>query len=302
MKKYKSSIVSIFLLSPVATSQDSIEGALRDLDPMYYLVGILAIFLIVLLIAIYKVVMNLIEQMRYNLYRDQGRLDEYLELQKSSATSWDKITDSWTKAVPIEEEESIDMHHDYDGIRELDNQLPPWWVAMFYGTIAFAIFYVLYYSVGSGLSSQEEYIAEVEQAEIEKAAFLAKSASMVDENSVIMLEDAALLAEGKKIFVSNCAACHLEHGGGNEGSVGPNLTDEYWLHGGDIKSVFSTIKYGVPTKGMISWQAQIKPYDMQKVASYILSLQGSNPAGAKAPQGDKYIPPAVEQTDSLSTL
>ncbi|MGA0233687.1 MAG: c-type cytochrome, partial [Saprospiraceae bacterium] len=118
----------------------------------------------------------------------------------------------------------------------------------------------------------------------------AKQANLVDETNVSLLTDEESLAGGKEIFTTLCAACHLDHGGGALNSVGPNLTDKYWLHGGSIVDVFSTIKYGVPDKGMISWRTQIRPADMQKVASYVLSLQGTNPLGAKEAQGELYEP------------
>lgn len=190
----------------------------------------------------------------------------------------------WEDVVPVEREGEIMFSHSYDGIRELDNRLPPWWVNMFFITIVFAFGYMYYYHFGgSGPSSAEEYKTEMEVAKKKIALALAGKADAVDENSVTALTDAGALGEGELIFKNTCAACHGQHG---EGMVGPNLTDEYWLHGGGIKNVFHTIKYGVPEKGMISWQSQLKPSDIQKVASYILTLKGTNPANPKAPQGE----------------
>lgn len=123
----------------------------------------------------------------------------------------------------------------------------------------------------------------------------------VDENSVVVLTDAGAIAAGKGIYDGNCASCH---GVAGEGLVGPNLTDAYWLHGGGIKNVFKTIKYGVPAKGMIAWQNQLNPEAIQKVSSYIVTMQGSNPANAKAPQGEIWNEAASPQdstkVDSLS--
>jgi cytochrome c oxidase cbb3-type subunit III len=184
--------------------------------------------------------------------------------------------------VPIERENEIMLDHDYDGIKELDNNLPPWWVYMFYGTIAFGIFYIWFYHFnGTGKLQEDEY--KMELAEAEDLAKL--QANKVDENSVKMLTDKTQLESGSAIYQKNCAACHGKLG---EGGVGPNFTDEYWIHGGDIKSVFKTIKYGVPAKGMIPWQAQLGPSQMQEVASYIKTLKGTNPPNGKAPQGDVY--------------
>ena len=187
-----------------------------------------------------------------------------------------------TKAVPIELEHEIMLDHDYDGIRELDNNLPPWWVYLFYGTIAFSIFYIWFYHFnGTGKLQEDEY--KMELVEAEELAKL--QANKVDENSVELLTGKTQLENGSAIFQKNCAACHGKLG---EGGVGPNLTDNYWLHGGDIKSMFKTIKYGVPAKGMIPWQAQLSPSQMQEVASYIKTLKGTNPPNRKAPQGDVF--------------
>lgn len=192
----------------------------------------------------------------------------------------------WKDAVPIEREADIMMHHDYDGIRELDNSLPPWWVNLFYITIVFAGIYMYYYHWGgSGPSSKQEYEQQVEVAAQAKAVALSRMANAVDESNVTVVTEASRVSEGELIYKSSCAACHGQLG---EGGVGPNMTDEYWLHGGGIKNVFKTIKYGVPEKGMIAWAAQLNPAAMQNVASYILTLQGTNPPNGKAPQGEAW--------------
>lgn len=188
-------------------------------------------------------------------------------------------------ATPLENEKEILLEHDFDGIRELGNPVPPWFNFMFYGTIIFAIVYMFYYHVAGGPSSLDEYKAEMEAAELHRE-ILIKSGVFVNEENVTYLTDAGALASGKEIYVKNCASCH---GNAGEGLVGPNLTDEYWIHGGGIKNVFKTIKYGVPAKGMISWENQLGPKKMQEVASYILSLKGTNPPNAKGPEGEKYI-------------
>lgn len=192
-----------------------------------------------------------------------------------------------TNVVPVEKEHDIMLDHNYDGIRELDNSLPPWWLAIFYFTVAITPVYIWYNHYSDYAKSQNElYEIEVEKAEEAVKKYLAKQADQVDENTVIALNDAGEINLGKSMYDVNCAACHGQSG---EGGLGPNLTDEYWLHGGGIKEVFTTIKYGVPEKGMISWKAQLRSSDMQKVASYILSLQGTEPPNAKEPQGDLWI-------------
>lgn len=212
--------------------------------------------------------------------------------------NWSSIERTLTDAVPVEEEAAIDMGHDYDGIRELDNNLPPWWKYGFYLTIVFAVVYLWYYHVSSDWSSRQEYEMEMAEAAVQKEAYLAQVSNLVDESNVVFLADASDLAAGKEIYDVNCLACHGPQG---EGGVGPNLTDPYWIHGGGIEDVFSVIKYGVPAKGMISWQAQLKPAQMQQVASYILTMQGTNPPNGKEPQGELYTPAEEDSPAADST-
>ncbi|NJL13402.1 MAG: c-type cytochrome [Microscillaceae bacterium] len=192
-----------------------------------------------------------------------------------------------TKAVAIEEEESILLDHNYDGIRELDNHLPPWWVYLFYGTVAFAILYMLNYHVLEiSPLSVKEYDNAMTQAAVEVAEYKKLHAKNIDETNVAFVkEDKAALENGKVLFEKNCVACH---GQNLEGGTGPNLTDEAWIHGGGIQAVFKTIKYGVSKKGMIAWEKKLKPDEMQNIASYILTKQGTKPANAKEAEGDKY--------------
>ncbi|MBL7690905.1 MAG: c-type cytochrome [Flavipsychrobacter sp.] len=199
--------------------------------------------------------------------------------------SW--FWDNFNKAVAIEKEKDIMLDHDYDGIHELDNSLPPWWLYGFYLTIFVGVIYIYrYHFSGDGMSQEEEYVAEMQKGEEDKAAYLAKSANNVDENTVVYLSEAADLAAGKEIYVQACAACHLADGGG---TVGPNLTDDYWLHGGSVKDIFKSIKYGWQEKGMKSWKDDYSPKQIQQLTSFVKSLKGTKPAVAKAPQGDLYI-------------
>jgi cytochrome c oxidase cbb3-type subunit 3 len=212
----------------------------------------------------------------------------------------DDILTKLTRTVKVEKEQDILMHHEYDGIRELDNVLPPWWLWLFYGTIIWSVVYIFNVHIsGIWLHQADEYEQEMAQAKADVEAYLAKAAASVDENTVTTMADAGALAAGQSTFVTYCKACHGENGEGN--AVGPNLTDAYWLHGGGIKEVFTTIKYGVVEKGMQSWKKDLKPAEIQQVASYILSLQGSNPANAKAPEGDLWKGDATAPTDSTAT-
>ena len=203
----------------------------------------------------------------------------------------------WEDPVPIEKEADIMLQHAHDGIYELDNRLPPWWINMFFITIVWAVGYMYYYHWGgNGLSQKEEYQEEVETAKKQIAIALAGKASSVDESNVTVVSESSLVAEGELIYKNSCAACHGQLG---EGGVGPNFTDDYWIHGGGIKDLFKTIKYGVPEKGMISWQSQLKPGDMQNVASYILSLRGTNPPNQKEAQGTLWTGDAAPDTSAV---
>lgn len=205
-----------------------------------------------------------------------------LQAEKSAKpTFWQKVL----SLKPLSEEKDMMIDHDYDGIQELDNPTPGWFMYLFYATIAFAFVYILNFHVFNlGKLQDEEYAIEVKEAETAKAAFLAQSANNVNENTVALSTDAGVIAEGKAIYTKNCVACH---GANGEGTVGPNLTDDYWLHGGKINNVFKTIKYGVPEKGMVSWEKQLTPKQISDVANYIKSLAGTNPPNGKEPQGDK---------------
>lgn len=200
---------------------------------------------------------------------------------------WAKVRQKLTGSTPIEKEQDIMLEHDYDGIKELDNKIPPWFSYLFVFTILFAVYYLLDYHVfSSNKLMYDEYASEMKAA-AEQRAELEKTGAFVNETSVTELTDQASILNGKKTFDVNCVTCHAAGGGG---IVGPNLTDDFWIHGGGIKNVFKTIKYGVPAKGMISWQTQLNPKQIQEVASYIISLQGTNPPNAKQPEGQKYIP------------
>lgn len=177
------------------------------------------------------------------------------------------------------------LDHDYDGIMELDNSLPPWWLYMFYGTIFFAIIYSVAYFGMNKFKQQDELNTELAVAEKAIAKYKKKNGSNVDETNVTLIIDAAKLADGKTIYDKNCVACHAPNGGGG---VGPNFTDDYWLHGNSIKEVFTTVKFGVPEKGMIPWESQLNPEQIQNVSSFILTeFSGKNVEGGKEPQGEK---------------
>ncbi len=199
---------------------------------------------------------------------------------------WFKLNKALTDAVDIEDEETVMMDHEYDGIRELDNNLPPWWKWGFYATIVFAIVYLLNYHVFQyGDLQYEAYEKEMAIAEEQKQAYLATLKLSVDETNVTQLVESADLDAGKKIFTSKCAICHGDKGQGN---TGPNLTDEHWIYGNDIVNVFSTIKYGT-SNGMTAWgdDDMLLGHEMQQVASFVMSLHGTFADGGLPPQGEK---------------
>jgi cytochrome c oxidase cbb3-type subunit 3 len=188
------------------------------------------------------------------------------------------------------------LNHSYDGIRELDNNLPPWWKWGFYFTIAWGLIYLVHFHVlKTGDSQEQEYIASVKAADEAQKIRMESRADMITPENVKQLADASTLSDGKDVFTKNCTACH---GQNLEGGVGPNLTDPNWIHGGGIKNVFKTITNGVPLKGMISWKSQISPKNIQSVASYILSMQNTKPANAKTAEGDVWIEVTTAPSDS----
>jgi len=189
-------------------------------------------------------------------------------------------------SVAVEKEADILLDHNYDGIRELDNNLPPWWKYGFYFTILFSVAYLIHYHViDTGKLQQEEYKAQLTKAAYDIEAYRKKAANLVDENNATLLTDAASLNSGKSIYIENCAPCHGKLG---EGGVGPNLTDAYWIHKGGIKDIFKTIKYGWAEKGMKPWKDDLGAKQIHEVASYIKLMYGTNPPNAKEKQGDLY--------------
>jgi cytochrome c oxidase cbb3-type subunit 3 len=221
--------------------------------------------------------------------------------QEEETSVFDIIGSKFTDNVPIEEEVTVMLDHDYDGIRELDNNLPPWWKYMFYGTIIFAFVYMIRFHItGGGQLQLEEYETEMLAASEAKAEALESGGEQITEDNITLLVDLDAITTGANIYKGNCATCH---GTLAEGVVGPNLTDEYWIHGGGISNIFKSIKYGIPAKGMIAWQGQFSPEQMQQISSYIISIAGSNPPNAKDPQGEIWVEekaPAAT-TDSTTT-
>lgn len=212
--------------------------------------------------------------------------DEKAALAASENDWYKSLMKKLTRSKPIEEESDILMDHEYDGIRELDNDLPPWWLYGFYITIVFAAIYLSYYHIFDGDSQKVEYEKEMAQAQLDIEEYKKTAKGLIDASTVELMTDQADLDAGKKIYDTNCMVCHLADGGG---SIGPNFTDEYWILGGGISNVFNTVSEGGRDgKGMIAWKNSLSPEEIAQVSSYILSFQGTTPAVGKAPEGEVW--------------
>ena len=250
--------------------KDSPWLLVEDMD----LIGLLTINIILMFVVIY--LRSLFNQMVGMTKKEAELATE----QPVAAETFTKINAILTDAVPIEEEYKILMDHEYDGIQELDNNLPPWWVWGFVACIIFSFVYIINYHV-LGVSDLQikAYEKEMEQAQKDIDAYLSKMAMNVDETNATLMTEKSDLAAGKTIFDNNCTICHKAKG---EGDVGPNLTDKNWVYGYDVKDVFLSVKKGRPA-GMPEHASKLNPVQIQQVASYVLSLPE---AKGKEPQGD----------------
>ena len=257
----------------------------------------LGVFLF-LLVAI-EIVVSAVDKVTYHLLSEEQKkqLEEAQSLPFTEGAFYQGIMKKLTRSKEIEEEHDVMLDHDYDGIKELDNVLPPWWVNLFYLTIIFAFVYLVRFHIFNDYDQASEFETEMAIAKAEVEKYKLTAPDLMDKDKVTLLTDATALAEGKKIYEINCVACHKPDGGG---SIGPNLTDEHWILGGGIKNVFNTLmEGGREGKGMVSWKATIKPSDLQKVASYVLSLQGTNPPDAKPAEGDIWVDENAPKTETV---
>ncbi len=255
--------------------------------------------LVLMILVAIELILASIENIMFQTLSEEGK-ERYLEAKdKKFEWTWAKnLMKKLTKSRSIEREGEIVMDHDYDGIRELDNVLPPWWVYLFYATIVFSIVYLVRFHVIGDYTQKQEYEQEVAAAQAAIEEYKRTAKDLVDASTVEFLSDESDLAAGEKIFQTNCVACHMADGGGG---IGPNLTDKYWILGGGIKNVFSTISEGGRDgKGMIAWKQTLKPVEMAQVASYIITLGGTTPANPKEPEGEIWIDPNAPE-DSNGT-
>lgn len=263
--------------------------------PAFIKFPMITLFLLVflfLLIAI-EITIGAIDAITYQLLTEEQKtkLKEVEKISFKESDWYKNLMNALTKSQPIENEEQLLLAHDYDGIKELDNTLPPWWVYLFYGCICFGIVYLVRFEIMGGDNQEMELKNEMAQAKIDVADYLKTAPDLMDEKTVTLLTDPAELKIGKSIYITNCVVCHRADAGGQ---IGPNLTDNNWILGGGIKNVFHTINNGGRDgKGMISWKATLKPKEIQKVSSYVLSLQGTNPIDPKAPDGEVWVEPTA---------
>ncbi|WP_299390337.1 cbb3-type cytochrome c oxidase N-terminal domain-containing protein [uncultured Gelidibacter sp.] len=258
------------------------------------MIGLFLLLVLAIIVATEAIVAALENVMYQSL--DAAAKARFLAAKSSPSKIGEWIKKTYKKMLgtkPIEKEGEIILDHDYDGIKELDNDLPPWWLYGFYASIIFAAVYLIRYHVFDGENQYEELQNTLEIAKAELEEYKKTAKDLVDINSVTVLTDPSDLASGRTIYESNCVACHMADGGGG---IGPNLADEHWILGGGIKNIFNTISEGGRSgKGMISWKSTLKPNEMAQVASYILTFQGTTPAKPKEPEGDIWVDDSAEE-------
>jgi cytochrome c oxidase cbb3-type subunit 3 len=285
-----------FAQSPAVAENFMDDPFNHPMMPLYIVMAF--VFIVVVLVAMATLyTMRVLNMLTVQSEKDHAKKEGVPYVAKPDW--WAKFTKTMNASVPVELEGAIELDHNYDGIKELDNHLPPWWKWLFYGTIGWSAVYLFVFHIASSLPlSIDEYQNEVAVA-AEQARKLKASQPQIeiDENALAFtLDSISLISKGKSVFADNsCGSCHRVDGGGN--AIGPNLTDQYWLHGGHIKNVFSTIRNGVVEKGMPAWGKSLSLQQVRDVTFFVLSLQGTKPANPKAPQGELYNP-VVVQADS----
>lgn len=287
------------LLSQVVVAQDAVTETVKSV-PNYGGLSSGAYYMFLTVIGVELIVILFLTFSIRRMYTEL--LPEKVKPVKAESkfSEWWSIMDKklFTKAVSVEKESDILLDHDYDGIRELDNSLPPWWKWGFYITIGVSVVYLLNFHVlGLGMNPTQEYNAEMEKARIEKEIYEANNKDRIDEKNVPFAGADGLKA-GQRLYEANCVACHLKDGGG---SVGPNFTDNYYLHGGTLNDMYNTIKIGYPDKGMQAWGGQFTPKEISYLASYVKSFVGTKPATPKEQQGVFFVENGIT-ADSASAV
>lgn len=291
-KILKTLILGVALLTGSTALAQSAQMTDQDLLTLVVAGAVLVVAILVLIVAIMLVMVL------KTILKKEGVLASADAKQPPEAkpSLWERLNARLTRAVPLEKEEAVMLDHDYDGIKELDNHLPPWWKWLFYATIIISVIYMIVYHVVDYLPlMEEEYALEMKEAEAKRASLEASGAvETIDVNNPVMSDDPAVIASGQSIFNTNCASCHALDGGGG---IGPNLTDNYWLHGGSFKDIFTVVNNGVDGTSMIAWKNVFSPVQVRDVASYVATLVGTTPASPKDQEGELYVPEETETTE-----
>ena len=278
-----------------------IDSGDRPAFVKYPMISVFLVVFLFLLIAI-EIVVAAVDNVTYHLLTDEQRkqLEEANEIKITDSKLFQKIKKWFVKeSQPIETESDILLSHDYDGIKELDNDLPPWWTKLFYACIVFAFIYLAKYHIFGHDDQTKEFETEMAEAKLAVEEYKKTAKDLIDAETVTLLTDAGDIAAGKAVFETNCVACHRPDAGG---AIGPNLTDDHWILGGGIKNVFHTItEGGRDGKGMVAWKGTLKPSEIQQVASYVLSLQGSNPKDPKPAEGEIWVDESAPKAADTKT-
>ncbi len=276
----------IFLAVAGATEYfaDSTEGtyALIEQPILLVFLGVVLLFLIGL-----EIILGAIENIMFQTLSPEAKVKFMKDREERlKPYRWENIVQKLTRSKPVSQERDIELDHNYDGIKELDNKLPPWWLYSFYASIVFAAGYLFYYHILDGDGQIQEYEKEVASAKLAIEEYRKNAPDLVDAQSVTLLTEQADLDAGARLYQTNCMACHAADLGGG---IGPNLVDDHWILGGGVKNIFSTISEGGRAgKGMVAWKSILKPREIQQISSYIVSLEGTQPTNPKAPEGEVW--------------
>ncbi len=293
MKRILMMCLSFMVAIPVFSQTSTSASSSQETMLMVVLVLVLITTLLILIVGMYLI--SIIKVILLDAKKRKALAEGKEYIPEKGNSWWDNFMNKATDAVPLDKEKSVLMDHDFDGIHELNNHLPPWWKWLFYFTIAWGVVYFAVYHVFDAAPlMHEEYEIVMEDARTDRAALTATEGNNIDESNVEFSDASEVMSSGKAIYDRSCVACHAAEG---QGLIGPNFTDNYWIHGGSINDIFKVIKYGVPEKGMISWQSQLSASEMRDVSSYIMAFVGTtpkNPPAPKAPEGDEYLPETQE--------
>lgn len=245
-------------------------------------IPIFLVFLTIVLIAI-EMISFRVDEITDSLLTDEQKAT----IAQQEENSWfGRFYKKMLDQKSLDKESEIILDHNYDGIQELDNNLPPWWVYLFYACVIFSGIYMVRFHIMGGDDQAQEYVNEMKDAKLAIEAYRKANPNLIDADNVTLLTDAADLQAGKEVFQANCVLCHAPDGGGG---IGPNLVDNHWILGGGIKNVFKTVTDGGrPSKGMEPWKAKLSAKQRQQVSSYVISLKGTEPMSPKAPEGDLW--------------